>query len=87
MVKKEYSYTSTPPMGLTEPQCLDMGALDLFFTTLISYLSKRTFLYYLNLFLSRNSTVNEKLRSNHLQRHQQANKQINVCVSLLLFTG
>ena len=30
MVKKEYSYTSTPPMGCTactEPQCLYKGAL------------------------------------------------------------
>jgi hypothetical protein len=33
VVKKEYSYTSTPPMGrtaFTEPQCLYKGALYLF---------------------------------------------------------
>jgi len=27
VVKKEYSYTSTPPVGCTEPQCLYKGAL------------------------------------------------------------
>ena len=35
VVKKEYSYTSTPPMGrtaCTEPQCLYNGALYLTFT-------------------------------------------------------
>ena len=34
LVMKEYSYTSTPPMGrtaCTEPQCLHKGALYLFF--------------------------------------------------------
>jgi hypothetical protein len=34
VVKKEYSYTSTPPMDCTacsEPQCLYKGALYLFF--------------------------------------------------------
>ena len=36
VVKKEYSYTSTPPMGCTactEPQCLYNGALYLTFYT------------------------------------------------------
>jgi len=34
VVKKEYSYTSTPPMGrtaCTEPQCLYKGALYFFY--------------------------------------------------------
>ena len=40
VVKKEYSYTSTPPMGrtvCTEPQCLYKGALYHFIYTLPVY--------------------------------------------------
>jgi len=42
VIKKEESYTTTPPMGrtaCTEPQCLYKGALYLFFTYWISYTS------------------------------------------------
>jgi hypothetical protein len=42
MVKKEYSYTSTPPMGLTactEPQCLYKGALYLCYNFVDLYLT------------------------------------------------
>ena len=38
VVKKEYSYTSTPPMGRTAttvPQCLYKGALHLYFFTFL----------------------------------------------------
>ena len=38
LVMKEYSYTSTPPMGCTactEPQCLHKGALYLFINIII----------------------------------------------------
>jgi len=40
-VKKEYSYTSTPPMGrtaCTDPQCLYKGALYLLFYWMLKYL-------------------------------------------------
>jgi len=45
LVMKEYSYTSTPPMGrtaCTEPQCLYKGALYL---TLLISLSVRVLSY------------------------------------------
>ena len=40
VVKKEQSYTSTPPMGRTacaEPQCLYKGALYLIFTKTVTF--------------------------------------------------